>query len=93
MKKFALARVALLANSQGQVYCLFSGYSAEAGADGPELAHGLSLEQVNAACRDRAPNFPGVRRVITLAAKDWPTTLAGKTDFVALRRFLENANT
>ena len=93
MKRFDLARVALLANSEGQVCCLFSSCSIEAGADEPKSALGLSLEQVNAACRDCAKNFPGVRRVIMLTAKEWPNTLAGKTDFVALRRFLENANT
>jgi acyl-CoA synthetase (AMP-forming)/AMP-acid ligase II len=93
MQRFGLSRVALLANSQGQVCCLFSSCSVEAGADGPKSAHGLSLQQVNAACRDRAPNFPGVRRVMTLAANDWPTTPAGKTDFVALGSFLEGVNT
>ena len=93
MQRFGLARVALLANSQGQVCCLVAGCSGEAWAGGPEPAHGLSLEQVNAACRDHAPGFPGVRRVITLAAQEWPTTPAGKTNFVALRVFLEGANT
>jgi long-chain acyl-CoA synthetase len=99
MQRFDLARVALLANSQGQVCCLVAGCSGETWEGGPEPAHGLSLEQVNAACRDHDPGFPGVRRVITLAAKAWPTTPAGKTNFVALqvflegRRFLEGANT
>jgi long-chain acyl-CoA synthetase len=93
MQRFDLARVALLANSQGQVYCLIAGSSCEAGAGGPAPAHGLSLEQVNAACRDDAPGFPGVRRVITLAAKDWPITPAGKTDFLALGEILEGVNT
>ena len=85
--------MALLANSQGQVCCLIVGSSGEAWAGGPEPAHGLSLEQVNAACRDHDPGFPGVRRVITLAAKEWPTTPESKTNFVALRVFLEGANT
>jgi long-chain acyl-CoA synthetase len=93
MQRFDLARVALLANSQGQVCCLIAGSSGEAGAGGPAPAHGLSLEQVNAACRDHDPGSPGVRRVITLAAKDWPTTSAGKTDFVALRGFIEDVAT
>ena len=93
MKRFDLARVALLANSQGQVSCLIAAFSCEAGAGGSAPANGLSLEQVNAACRDRDPGFPGVRRVITLTAKDWPTTLAGKTNFVALKGFLEGADT
>jgi acyl-CoA synthetase (AMP-forming)/AMP-acid ligase II len=93
MKRFDLARVALLANSEGQVCCLFSSCSVDAGADGPKSALGLSLEQVNTASRDCAPNFPGVRRVIMLTAKEWPSTPAGKTDFVALRRFLGDANT
>ena len=94
MKRFCLARVALLANSQGQVCCLTVSCSGEAGAGADRSApvHGLSLEQVNAACRDHDPAFPGVRRVITLAAKDWPITRAGKTNFVALREILEGAN-
>jgi hypothetical protein len=93
MKRFDLARVALLANSEGQVCCLFSSCSVEAGADGPKSALGLSLEQVNAACRDCAPNFPGVRRVIMLTAKEWPITPAGKTNFGALRGLAEGAKT
>ena len=93
MQRFDLARVALLANSQGQVCCLIANCSSEAGAGGPVTAHGPSLEQVNAACRDHDPGFPGVRRVITLAAKDWPISPAGKTNFVVLRGFLQGANT
>ena len=93
MQRFELAPVALLANSQGQVCCLVAGCSGEAGAGGSAPVHGPSLEQVNAACRDRDPAFPGVRRVITLTAKDWPTTLAGKTNFVALKGLLEGADT
>ena len=93
MRQFGLERVALLANSQDQVCCLIADCSGETGAGGPVTVHGLSLEQVNAACRDHDPGFPGVRRVITLAAKEWPTTPAGKTNFMALRRFLEGANT
>ena len=95
MQRSDLARVALLANSQGQVCCVSVGCSVEAegGADRSATAHGLSLERVNAACRDHDPGFPGVRRVITLAAKDWPITPAGKTNFVALREILEGVNT
>jgi long-chain acyl-CoA synthetase len=93
MKRFDLARVALLANSQGQLCCLIADCGGEAVVGEPAPMSGPSLEQVSAACRDRAPNFPSVRRVITLAAKDWPTTPAGKTDFAALRRFLEGSNT
>ena len=93
MQRFDLAPVALLANSQGQVCCLIAGSSGKAGAGGPAPVHGPSLEQVNAACRDHDSGFPGVRRVITLAAKDWPTTSAGKTDFVALRGLAEGVNT
>ena len=93
MQSFDLARVALLANSQGQVNCLVAGCSGEAEAGRPAPANGVSLEQVNAACRDHDPSFPGVRRVITLTANDWPITSAGKTDFVALRGLLEGVNT
>lgn len=93
MQRFDLVRVALLANSQGQVCCLIVGYCDEALAVGPAPAHWLSVEQVNAACRDDAPGFPGVRRLITLAAKAWPSASAGKTDFVALGEILEGVNT
>jgi long-chain acyl-CoA synthetase len=95
MQRLGLAHVALLANSEGRVCCLIVSCSGEAGAGADRSApvHGLSLEQVNAACRDHDPAFPGVRRVITLAAKDWPITPAGKTDFVALRGLAEGANT
>jgi long-chain acyl-CoA synthetase len=93
MRQFGLERVALLANSQGQVCCLIADCSGETGVGGPESAHELSLKQVNAAYRDHAPNFPGVRRVIMLTSKEWPNTLAGKTDFVALRKFLVVTNT
>ena len=93
MKGFGLARVALLANSQGQVCCLIAGCSGGSREGGLAPAYGLSLEQINAACRDHDPGFPGARRVITLAAKDWPITSAGKTDFVALRGFLEDVTT
>ena len=93
MQRFDLARLALLVNSEGRVCCLVAGSSGEAGAGGPASAQGLSLEQVNAACRDDAPGFPGVRRVITLAAGEWPVTPAGKTDFVALRGFIEDVTT
>jgi long-chain acyl-CoA synthetase len=92
MQRFGLGHVALLANREGQVCCLMAGCSVEAMAGGPAPVHGPSLEQVNAACRDHDPGFPGVRRVITLAAKDWPTTLAGKTNFLALRGLLEGVN-
>ena len=93
VRRFGLAKVALLANSEAQVCCLLVGWSGEAGAGRPAPVHGPSLEQVNAACRDRDLGFPGVRRVITLAAKDWPTIPSGKTNFVALRGLLEGANT
>ena len=93
MQRFELARVALLANSQGQVSCVIVGRSGEGEAAKPVPANWVSLEQVNAACRDHDPSFPGVRRVITLMAKDWPITSAGKTDFVALRGLLEGVNT
>ena len=93
MQRFELAPVALLANSQGQVCCLVAGCSGEAGAGGSATVHGPSLEQVNAVCRDHDSGFPGVRRVITLAAKDWPITPAGKTNFVALGGLLKSVNT
>lgn len=93
MQRFDLARVALLANSQGQVCCLIASCSGEAGAGGSAPVHGPSLEQVNVVCRDHDPSFPGVRRLITLAAKAWPITSAGKTDFVALGEILGGVNT
>ncbi|CAM8624215.1 CaiC Acyl-CoA synthetases (AMP-forming)/AMP-acid ligases II [Burkholderiales bacterium] len=93
MQRFDLARVALLANSEGRVCCLVARCSGEAGAGGSVPVLGPSPEQVNAACRDHDPSFPGVRRVITLPAKEWPITPAGKTNFVALREILEGANT
>jgi acyl-CoA synthetase (AMP-forming)/AMP-acid ligase II len=93
MQRLGLAHVALLANSEGRVCCLVAGYLGEAGAGGSAPVHGPSLEQVNAACRDHDPSFPGVRRVIILMATDWPITSAGKTDFVALRGLLEGVNT
>ena len=93
MQRLGLAHVALLANSAGRVCCLVAGCSGEDGAGGSALVHGPSLEQVNEACRDHDSGFPGVRRVITLAASEWPNTPAGKTNFLALREILEGANT
>lgn len=93
MQRFGLAHVALLANSEGRVCCLVAGCSGEAGASGSVPVLGPSPEQVKAACRDHDPSFPGVRRVITLTAKDWPITSAGKTDFSALGEILESVNT
>ena len=92
MQRLGLEHVALLANSEGRVCCLVAGCSGEAGAVGSAPVHGPSLEQVNAACRDHDSGFPGVRRVITLAASEWPNTPAGKSNFVALREILEGAN-
>ena len=93
MQRLGLAHVALLANSEGRVCCLVAGCGGEAGAGGSTPVHGPSLEQVNAACRDHDPSFPGVRRVITLTVKDWPITPAGKTNFLALGEILESVNT
>jgi long-chain acyl-CoA synthetase len=80
MRQFGLERLALVADDLGQVCCLMASSGGEA----------LSLEQVNEAIRSQGPSLPGVRRVIALRAEDWPLTLAGKTNFLALQTWLKN---
>jgi len=80
MRQFGLERLALLADDLGQVCCLMVSSGGEA----------LSLEQVNEAMRSLDSTLPGVRRVIALRAEDWPSTQAGKTNFLALQQRLKN---
>jgi long-chain acyl-CoA synthetase len=80
MRQFGLERLVLLVDDLGQVCCLMVSSGGEA----------LSLEQVNEAMRSQGPSLPGVRQVIALRAEDWPLTLAGKTDFLALQTWLKN---
>ena len=79
MRQFGLERLALVADDLGQVCCLMASSGGEA----------LSLEQVNAIMRSFDPKLPGVRQVIALRAEDWPLTLAGKTNFLALQQRLQ----
>jgi acyl-CoA synthetase (AMP-forming)/AMP-acid ligase II len=80
MLQFGLERLALMADDLGQVCCLTVSSGGEA----------LSLEQVNEAMRSFDPTLSGVRRVIALRAEDWPSSQAGKTNFLALQPWLRN---
>lgn len=79
MQRFGLAPVALLMDAQGRVSCIAAGHGS------------LDVQQINAVLRAYRSHSPSVRRLVALAAEDWPLTAAGKTDFPALQARLDEA--
>ena len=98
MERFGAARIALVSDARGRVFCFmasqtsslmggacFNASSVEPNSSTLGATWIPGLEEVNKALRVLHPGHPGVRRMLALEASEWPFTPAGKTDFSALQ--------